>query len=290
MSAQAEAYLDALCMDGDVQMAEKLEMLLVNVLPDLLTEKGLRTLAPTNRLADDDSCEASETAEPEDVTALLRALYAIRRAVWLSRDDETIAYMLPLSGGCLTRLAGVPVRFTAKVEGVFKKEIQIRAECRQSVNCALKLRIPAYAADVQLSVNGDQPKAVKPGVMAEIRRTFRNGDLITLRYTLIPRMETGYRGSASIYVGPQLMALALPDAGAGWRYAAVKSLPITSVEDGGVPYALITACEAPGWKEKAGFILPPPQDVPAGPAYELTLIPAAGTDGRIAAFPCVRER
>ena len=290
VGAQAEAYLDALCMDGDVLMAEKLEMLLINVLPDLLTEKGLRTLAPTNRLSDDDSCAALETAEPEDVSALLRALYAIRRAVWLSRDDETIAYMLPVSGGCLTRLGGVPVRFTARVRGVFQKEIQIRVECRQSVNCTLKMRIPAYADGAQLSVNGEKPQAVNQGGMAAIRRTFHNGDIVTLVLSLSPRMESGYRGSASVYVGAQLMALALPDANAGWRYAAVKSLPITSVEDAGVPYALITACEAPEWREKAGFILPPPQDVPAGPAYELTLIPAAGTDGRIAAFPCVRER
>lgn len=44
------------------------------------------------------------------------------------------------------------------------------------------------------------------------------------------------------------------------------------------------------WKEKAGFILPPPQGVPMGAAYELTLIPYAGTDGRIAAFPCAAGR
>ena len=49
--------------------------------------------------------------------------------------------------------------------------------------------------------------------------------------------------------------------------------------------ALLTACEAPQWKEKAGFILPPPQGVAAGQAYELTLLPFAGTEGRIAAFP-----
>ena len=71
---------------------------------------------------------------------------------------------------------------------------------------------------------------------------------------------------------------------------ALRDLPVTAVEEDGVPYALITACEAPSWKEKGGFITPPPQDVFPGPAYELTLIPAAGTDGRIAAFPCVRER
>ena len=32
--------------------------------------------------------------------------------------------------------------------------------------------------------------------------------------------------------------------------------------------------------------MPPPQRVAMGQAYELTLIPFAGAEGRIAAFPC----
>lgn len=287
--AQAEALLDALCASGDAAMAEQLEMLLVNVLPDLLTDKGLRTLSPANRLCDDDSCETAKP-EAEDISALLRALYAVRRAVWLTRDDETIAYMLPVSGGCLTRLGGVPVRFTAKAEGVFARTVSIRVECRQSVNCTLRLRIPAYAASAELSINGENAKALTPGQLADVKRTFQNGDELTLTLYVNPRMEMGWRGTQSIYVGAQLMALSLPETDMAWRYAVLRSMPMTSVEENGVPYALLTACEAPAWQEKAGFILPPPQGVPMGAAYELTLIPFAGTDGRIAAFPCVQER
>lgn len=287
--AQAEALLDALCASGDPAMAEKLEMLLVNVLADVVEESGIRTMSPTNRLADDDSCTVVEPVR-EDVSALLRALYAVRRSVWLSRDDDTIAYMMPVSGGCLTRLGGVPVRFTAQVSGVFQQRVDIRVECRQPVSCTLQVRIPSYADAAQLSLNGGQAQAVNQGQVQQIRRTFNNGDVITLMLSLSPRLETGYRSSASIYVGAQLMALSLPDTEAGWRYAILRSLPMTSVEENGVPYALLTACEAPQWREKAGFILPPPQDVAPGAAYELTLIPFAGTCGRIAAFPCVLER
>lgn len=286
--AQAEAWLDALFSAGDLVMADQLEKLLVNVLPDLLTKDGLRIQSPTNRLADDDSCQPV-VPEPADASALLRALYAIRRAVWLSPDDQTIAYMLPVSGGCVTRLSGVPVRLAADVQGVFQKEITIRVECRQPVSCTLKIRVPAYADGAQLMLNGEKAQSVPQGTLAEIRRTFRSGDVITLRLSLSPRIETGYRSSASIFVGAQLMALAMPQKDMEWRYAAIRSLPLTSVEEDGVPYALLTACEAQNWQQKGGFILPPPQGVPMGDAYELTLIPFAGTDGRIAAFPCARE-
>ena len=287
--AQAEAYLDALCTTGDAAMAEQLEMLLVNLLPDVLTEKGVRTLAPTNRLADDESCETA-APEREDVSALLRALYAIRRSVWLSRDDDIIAYTMPVSGGCVTRLGGVPVRFTAQVSGVFQKQIAIRVECRQPVNCTLRLRVPGYADAAQISLNGSAQQAVPQGQMYDVKRTFRNGDVVTLTLALSPRMESGWRSSVSVFVGPQLMALPLPEADMSWQYAVVRSMPMTSVEDGGVPYALLTASEAPAWKERKGFILPPPQGVAPGAAYELTLIPFAGCGGRIAAFPCVMER
>lgn len=287
--AQAEAYFDALCQSGEAAMADRMEMLLVNVLPDLLTPEGVRSLSPTNRLAGDESCLA-QPPEPEEVSALLRALYAIRRSVWMSQDDDTLAYVLPVAGGCLTRLGGVPVRFTASVSGVFQREITIRVECRQAVPATLRLRVPGYADGAQISVNGARPQAVAQGEWHSLRRTYQNGDVITLRLGLSPRLETGYRGSVSLYVGARLMALALPDEQVAWRYAIHSGNPITPVEEDGAPYALAAACEAPMWKEKAGFILPPPQGVPAGPAYELTLIPFAGTGGRIASFPCVVER
>lgn len=51
-------------------------MMWENALPDLLTEEGLRTLEPTNRLADDESCQLHAVPEKEDISALLRALYA----------------------------------------------------------------------------------------------------------------------------------------------------------------------------------------------------------------------
>ena len=195
-----------------------------------------------------------------------------------------------MAGGCLTRLGGVPVRFTASVAGVFQREITIRVECRQAVPATLRLRVPGYADGAQISVNGARPQAVAQGEWHSLRRTYQNGDVITLRLSLSPRLETGYRGSVSLYVGARLMALALPDEQVAWRYAIHSGNPVTPVEEDGVPYALAAACEAPMWKEKAGFILPPPQGVPAGPAYELTLIPFAGTGGRIASFPCVAER
>lgn len=287
LCAEIEAYYDALCLTGKPIFAEKLEMLMVNALPDMLHTEGLRSLQPTNRLADDESCQM-HPPEKSDVTGLLRALYALRRAVWLSKDDETIAYMLPVDGGCLTRMNGVPVRLTATVQGVKSKTVALRVECRQPVSFKLQMRIPAYADGASVGVNGGRAQAVPQGEIYTLARTFQNGDVVTLRMDISPRLEPGYRGCMSVYCGASLMALALPEPSVMWRYALVTGAPMTICEDRGELSVLVTACEAAQWKEKAGFILPPPQGVPVGPAYELTLIPYSDTAGRIAAFPCVR--
>ncbi len=286
--AQAEALCDVLLSTGEASVAERMEMIVQNVLADLVTEDGVRTLSPASRLSDDDSCETVKP-EAEEISAVLRALHAVRRCVWLSRDDDTVALMLPMAGGCVTRLGGVPVRLTAEEKGVFTREITIRVECRQPVSGTVLVRVPAYADGAQVAVNGNAQPAPQ-GQLFPVRRTFQNGDVITLTMTLSPRMENGWRGSVSVYVGAQLMALPLPEKDASWRYAVIRSLPVTQTEDGGMPCALLTACEAPQWREKKGFIAPPPQNVIPGSAYELTLIPFAGRSGRITAFPCVTER
>ena len=289
LCAQTEAYFDALCSTGDLAFADKLEKLLVNALPDMLFENGVRLEQPTNRLCGDESVDVQKP-EPSDTTSILRALYAIRRAVWLLRDDDTLAYMLPMAGGCLTRLGGVPVRLVSEVEDGLDKTVRIHVECMQPAHGTLLLRVPAYADAATVCVNNGRVQTAPPGELFSVARDFANGDVITLKLTLNPRLETGYRGSASVYLGAQLMALALPDAGASWRYALVTGMRMSPVYENGQPQVLLAACDAPAWQEKAGFILPPPQGVPMSAAYELTLIPYAGAAGRIAAFPCVRER
>ena len=288
LCAQVEAYADALCFTGENAFAERLEMMWENALPDLLTEEGLRTLEPTNRLADDESCQLHAVPEKEDISALLRALYALRRSVWLSRDDSTLTYMLPVEGGCITRLSGVPVRMTASVKGLSRKEITLRAELKQPVQFTLELRAPRWADSATVSVNGGKPVQAQPGEKFPLTRLFQSGDTIVLSLASSPRLETGYRGSLSVFCGGTLMALPLPGPEMEWRYALVSGENVTVSEEGGELNVLVTACEAPLWKEKSGFILPPPQNCQMGPAYRLTLIPYAGCGGRIAAFPCVR--
>ena len=288
LCAQVEAYCDALSITGKAVFADKLERILLNALPDLISETGLRSLQPTNRLKGDESCEYHKP-EAFEASMLLRAMYALRRSVWMSREDDTVAYLLPVDCGCLTRVAGVPVRFTATVNGFAKKEVRIRVETKEPVQFKLQLLIPRWADGASLSVNGARGMAVVQGEYHTLNRTFQTGDEVVLTLTAAPRLETGFRGSASVLVGNHLMALSLPEDDMAWQYALNPSIPMTASEENGEACVLVAASVAESWQAKDGFILPPPQNVTAGPAYQLTLLPYADCDGRIAAFPCVRE-
>ncbi|MFR5855238.1 MAG: hypothetical protein ACLUE8_13465 [Lachnospiraceae bacterium] len=180
----------------------------------------------------------------------------------------------------------------ASVKGLSRKEITLQAELKQPVQFTLELRgCPAERTDscgLALSAAAKNPCGAQPGERIPLspavpERRHHRADACSS-----PRLETGYRGSLSVFCGSTLMALPLPGAEMEWRYALVSGESVTVSEEDGELNVLVTACEAPLWKEKKGFILPPPQNCQMGPAYRLTLIPYAGCGGRIAAFPCVR--
>ena len=285
LCAQMEAALDMLLASGDPALADQMEKLFLNGICDMMAEEGVRAMSPTNRLADDDTCEVAKPTS-DQVSHLLRAMYSLRRSIWLAKDDETVALMLPMDGGCVTRFGGVPVRLTAKVTGLWQRKLTIKVESNQPARFALQVRMPNYAEKATVVIGGFIGREAAAGELYTINRTFHNGDEIVLSYDLSPRVEKGYRNSVSVWCGNQLLAFPLPKTSVEWRYAIVEGLRMTPEQHGNDPRVMLAACAAPEWKEKGGFIMPPPQRVTMGSAYELTLIPYATAEGRIAAFPC----
>ena len=288
--AQAEALYDVLAAEGNLQVADQLETLFTNALCDLTTPDGVRALQPVNRLTDDESCIAVRP-DAREVSTLLRAAYAMRRAVWMGREEDEIALMMPMDCRCLTRLNGAPVRLNAATSGTcLRRAVRIAVETKEPVDFTLSLRIPGYAEGATVSVNGGRAQEATAGTLFAVTRTFKTGDTITLVLPAKPRMETGFRGSVSVYAGSTLMALPLPESGDAWQYALAGNAPLKPSTTDGQPSVLAVACEAPGWLEKDGFIAPPPQGTRLSAAYELIQLPYAGTNGRIASVPLAGRR
>ena len=277
-----EALLDLLAASGDVAYAERIERIVENALAGFLQSGGVCAGQAVNRLASDETC-AVKHASPAQVTALLRALAAVRRAIWMISSDTDISMLLPYESCCLARMDGTPVRICARRDS--PTTLTLNIETKQPAEFTLHLHVPGYAVGATVALNGGKPQPAACGKLHAVKRLFRTGDAITLTLDCPPFVETGYRGSASVYKGPLLMALPLPDGDAAWQYAiSDRTVPIDRME-GDRPRVHVDACLAPTWALRSGRIQPPPQGVPLGEMYELTLLPYAETLGRIAAFP-----
>lgn len=280
--ALLEALHDLLCAGGDFAVIERLERITDNALANLFAQNGVYPLQAVNREANEKTCEPSQPSRA-DVSALLRAMLAVRRSVWMVQGEAQLSMLLPYDSICLTKMNGVPVRIAAKADA--DGTLHLSVETKQPVQFSLSLRVPSYADSARVTISGEKPRVVECGAMQTIQRVFKTGDKITLETTCKPYLKTGHRGSVSLYYRSQLMALPLPKPDAAWRYALDERAKPAVVWTDAVPGVKTDACIAPNWNVKNGRIPSPPQGMRMGDAYELTLLPYAGTVGRVAVFP-----
>ncbi len=280
--AQLETLHDLLAASGDVSFAERMERIVENALAGLFQEGGLCSGQVVDRLATDATCQPA-IATSEQSAALLRAMYAVRRSIWMMKNENELAVLLPYEGACLTRMDGVPVRITARKTG--GNGLKYSVEAKQPVEFTLSLHVPGYAQGATVSICGGKPQEVECGSLHVVKRQFTTGDTVTLQLDCRPFVENGFRGSASVYCGPYLMALPLPDESAAWQYALDEEAEPTVTWEQGKPHVKVDASVAPRWQVRSGIIQPPPQSCGMNEVYELTLLPFAATMGHIAAFP-----
>ena len=280
--AMLEALHDLLMAGGEFAVAERMERIVDNALANSFAKNGVFLRQAVNREAAEPSCEAAAPSRA-DIDALLRAVLAVRRSIWAVKSDTELAMLLPYDSTCLTKMNGVPVRVTAKTEP--DGNVILHVEMKQPTRFTLSLRVPGYADSARIVIGNNKPRIADTGAMFAITRTFSTGDRITLDMTCKPYIQSGHRGSGSVYYRALLMALPLPDADAAWQYALDERAKPTVFWAEGKPGVRIDACVAPSWTVKNGRIPSPPQGLRMGDTYELTLLPYRDTVGRVAVFP-----
>ena len=76
------------------------------------------------------------------------------------------------------------------------------------------LRIPGWATDASLTVNGARVNVDRARGFARLERKWNPGDVVVLRLPMTPRVSTWYRQSIAVERGPLVFALRL---GAEWN-------------------------------------------------------------------------
>jgi DUF1680 family protein len=237
----------------------------------------------------------------------------------LSADDGLAATAYaPCEVHTIVRDTQVIVR--QETEYPFAGRIRLTLRPASPVTFPLSLRIPSWAANAKVMVNGAAQSPPQPGSFHRIERRWVEGDVVELEFPLAPRIARGFHDSASVEYGSLVFSygigedwLKLRDRGmtadwqvyptSAWNYAIAAvpdTIRVVSAEPAasdkgpftrnGTPLKLeVKARPMPAWLSQNNVADPVPQSPvkTAGPEQTVTMIPYAAAKLRITSFPVI---
>ena len=245
--------------------------------------------------------------------------------LWMATHDGGLAAVAYGPCEVSARVAdGVGVALAVQTLYPFEDTITITVAPDRPAAFPLLLRIPAWARQARVTVNGRAEPGVQAGTFLRVQRQWTAGDRVTLTLPMTLRTERRHRGALTILRGPLVYSLAIGEKwnllnGAGpagdfevlpttpWNYGLLvdESDPASSIrveatgKVGQLPFAPEFApvrLTAPGrrlpqWSLQDDQAAPIPQGAikSAEPLEELTLIPYGCAKLRITEFPTLVE-
>lgn len=245
-------------------------------------------------------------------------------SLWMGTADDGIAAIAYAPSEVRTVVKGkVAVRIVEDTEYPFRERVKLSVEPEQAVEFPLVLRVPGWATEASVRVNGKSEPGVKAGTFHRVSRQWKSGDVVELTFPMKPRVSRWYHNTVAIDRGPLVYSLKI---GEDWRKLHDKAPaadwevhPTTDWNYGllvneksvlkkvkamekpvgeypfspdGAPVVLtVPGRKLPQWKMENGSAAPPPQ----GPVTstekveDLTLIPYGAAKLRITLFPEVEK-
>ncbi len=280
-TAALGAWAEALCAAAMGDKADwafaALERMAYNAMPVCMKDDNLLAFQRVNALSaevDANACFFLNEGHAE--RAMLRMVrgYAAMASAAVTATAEGANINLYLPGRFAVPVEDDLLIFTVKTSA---KGASIAVHCKKETEATIRLRMPAWSRNTEVTVNGADNHGEVKNDMMTFDRTWHDGDVISLTYEQSLNVEDGHHQGKYILRGPVLMAL--PVEGDNWRKAFVS----VTAEDNRVTAVLDEVKE---WKVKANA----PADLPVlpettGATAECALVPYAKASARIALFP-----
>lgn len=121
---------------------------------------------------------------------------------------------------------GVPIKLSVETGYPFEEQIRMKLTLDKPANFPLKLRIPEWCKDPQISVNGEKLKGLKAGQIFNLNRTWKNNDVLVLDFPMHIRFSDQVNSSVTVERGPLVYGLKI-DA----KYSIRKTHPVKGFFD-----------------------------------------------------------
>ena len=248
-------------------------------------------------------------------------------SLWLAAPDGGVVAAAYAPNRLTTTVRGQePVIIREETDYPFRETVRFVVEKAAKQAFSLRLRIPAWATQSVVTVNGKAvAKAPQAGTFYLLNQAWKTGDVVELRLPMAVRVQPGFNQSVSVERGPLVYSLKLGEqwsklrdrptpaddyevhATTPWNYGLllptgdasatafqVKELPTSGIlfSPEGAPIELrVPGVLLPEWQLAENSAGPPPLSPvaePAGAKVEtLTLIPYGSTKLRVTSFPVV---
>jgi hypothetical protein len=166
--------------------------------------------------------------------------------LWMATGDEGLAAVFYGPSEVQTTVkGGTKVVITEETEYPFKGSIRLVVKPAKPAQFPLVLRIPLWAENARIEVNGKVDTGAKPGTFYTLNRTWQAGDRVNISFPLHARISRWYHNSAAIERGPLVFSLKI---GEDWRRIKVQGLTADWQVEPTTPwnYGLILDTKNPG--------------------------------------------
>jgi len=136
-------------------------------------------------------------------------------SLWMATPDRGLAAVsYGPSEVTATVAGGAKAHLSEETEYPFRDHITIRVALDREASFPLVLRIPGWAAEARVSINGAAAGATQPGHFFTVARTWKTGDIVDIVFPMDIRVTREYHNAAVVERGPLVYSLAI---GETWR-------------------------------------------------------------------------
>jgi len=213
----------SLAILGDASLGDRLEKLAFNALPGAMTDD--MWAHQYNQQANQVECslhkEPWTTDGPESNLYGLEPHFGCCTANFSQGWPKfaTSLFMTSSEGALVaaayspcevrTNLRGTAIHIVEETEYPFRGTIRMTVSPSHRLSFPLLLRIPGWAENAQIVVNGRQESAPMAGTFARIEREWKQGDVVEITFPMQPRVITGFNESVSVERGPLVFSYSI---------------------------------------------------------------------------------